>query len=775
MPRTEDARLVRGFGRYTDDVDVQRPAFLYVVRSPHAAARIRAIDASAARAAPGVLAVLTGTDVLKENFAPFNTRVRRTRANGEANFVPPYRPLAVDYAPHAGDPVAAVIAETVLQAKDAAELVAIDYDVLPAVTDTARAASPDAPVVWPGQEDNCCFVYRLGDKAASDRAFAQAAHVVRERFVITRMTTNAMEARNAVGQYDRNEDRYILHSGLQSPHAMRQEIANVFRLPANRFRVVSPDVGGAFGMKGSLYPEQILVLWAARVTGRPVKWMAERSEGFTSDHQARDNISDVELALDRKGRFLALRVNTIANLGAYLALNGLHSSTNNLGGLAGVYTIRAFDVAVTGVFSNTLPTCPFRGAGRPEASYCIERIIDIAARKLGISPPELRRRNMIPASAMPYKTGLVYTYDTGDFETVMDKCLEGADWQGFEKRRAQARRRGMLRGIGMACVIEIAGGPQNMPLEEAVEIRFDATGSVMLLVGGHSHGQGHETVYKQFATEFLGLDWDDVRVVYGDTDVVFHGRGTFGSRTMMAGGTAFVRAAERIVERGKKIAAHLLEADAADIEFTDGAFVVAGTDRRIALPEVAKASFNIARMPADTELGLQSTANVAPSGAAFPNGCHVCEIEIDPETGVSRIERYTVIDDVGRVINPLLLDGQIHGGVAQGAGQALLEEIVFDPDDGQLLSGSFMDYGMPRARHLPFMDVHSHDVPTPNNPLGVKGAGEAGTVGALPAVMNAVADALYRVGVTRIDMPAKPCNVWKAIRHCAENQQNGVL
>ena len=762
VPRSEDARLIGGLGRYTDDVDLGPAAWLYLVRSPHAAARIVGIDAEAARNAPGVLAVLTGADVVAANIGTLPSRVQRHNANGEPNFVPPYYPLAVDVAPHSGVAVAAVIAETLAQAKDAAELIEIDYEVLPAVTDTGQCLEADAPVVWDGQGDNRCFVFRLGDKAAAADAFARADHVVRDRLVITRMTTNSIEPRNALGHYTAKDGRYALYSSLQSPHTIQREIAAIFREPANRFRVVAHDVGGSFGMKGSVYPEQVLVLWASRLTGRPVKWVAERSEGFLSDHQARDNISEVALALDRDGRFLALRVETIANVGAYIALNGLHSSTNNLGGLAGVYRIPAFDVAVTGVFSHTPPTCPFRGAGRPEASYCIERIIDLAARELKLDPAELRRRNLIPASAMPYKTGLVYTYDCGEFEAVMDRCLETADWPSFDRRRRDSESRGLLRGIGIACVIEIAGGPQGMPMEEAVEIRFDSGGSCTIVSGSHSHGQGHETVLKQFAAQYLGLVPDQVRIVSGDTDEVAHGRGSFGSRTMMAAGTAFATAAQRVIDRGKKVAAHLLEVGEGDIDFADGSFNVAGTDLKMALPDVARASYLPARMPRGADFGLDAKATVTPRDATFPNGCHICEVEIDPETGVTKLVAYTVVDDVGNVMNPLLLKGQLHGGIAQGVGQALMERIAYA--DGQLVTGSFMDYGMPRATHLPFFDVVSHAVPTETNPLGAKGAGEAGTVGALPAVMNAVADALYRQGVSRIDMPATPGNVWSALQ-----------
>jgi len=766
VTRSEDARLTGGLGRYTDDIDLGGAAALYLVRSPHAAARILSIDTEAARAAEGVLAVLTGADVVAANIGTLPSRVQRHKANGEQNFVPPYYPLAVDVAPHSGVAVVAVVAETLAQAKDAAELVVVDYEVLPEITDTARCLDADAPVVWDGQGDNRCFVFRLGDKAAAEAAFARADHVVRDRLVITRMTTNSIEPRNALGHYTAKDGRYALYSSLQSPHTIQREVAAIFHEPANRFRVVAHDVGGSFGMKGSVYPEQVLVLWASRLTGRPVKWVAERSEGFLSDHQARDNISDVALALDKDGRFLALRVETIANIGAYIALNGLHSSTNNLGGLAGVYRIPAFDVAVTGVFSHTPPTCPFRGAGRPEASYCIERIIDLAARELKLDPAELRRRNLIPASAMPYKTGLVYTYDCGEFETVMNRCLEAADWTGFDKRRRASETRGLLRGIGIACVIEIAGGPQGMPMEEAVEIRFDSGGSCTIVSGSHSHGQGHETVLKQFAAQYLGLTPDQVRIVSGDTDEVAHGRGSFGSRTMMAAGTAFATAAQRVIDRGKKVAAHLLEVGEGDIEFSSGAFVVPGTDLKIALPEVARASYLPARMPRDMDFGLDAKAVVTPRDATFPNGCHICEVEIDPDTGVTRLVAYTVVDDVGQVMNPLLLKGQLHGGIAQGVGQALMEHIAYA--DGQLVTGSFMDYGMPRASHLPSFDVVSHAVPTATNPLGAKGAGEAGTVGALPAVMNAVADALYRKGVPRIDMPATAQNVWAALQNARQ-------
>lgn len=764
VPRVEDAPLLQGLGRYTDDIALPGQCHLHVLRSPHAAARIRGMDTLRARAVPGVIAVLTGEDLTKENFAPFNSRIARQRPDGSPNPVPPFRALAIERVRHVGEPVAAIIAETTHQAKDAAERIEVDYQGLPAIVDAVMALDPASPPVWDEVPDNLCFLYELGDRAAVAAAFARAHHVARRRLAIPRVTSNPMEGRAALASFDRRENRYTLRAGLQSPHAMRQEIAHVFRLPANRFRVVAPDVGGAFGMKASLHPELILVLWASRLCDRPVKWAAERTEGLISDHQARDNVSDVELALDAEGRFLALRVSTTANLGAYLALMGIHVPTNNLGGLAGVYTIPAFDVSVKGVFTNTLPTCPYRGAGRPEASYCIERIIDISAHELGIDRAELRRRNMIAPRAMPYRTALVYTYDVGEFEAVMTKCMAAAGWASFEARRAEARRRGKLRGIGIACVIELAGGPYERPMEESSEIRFDATGAVTILAGSHSQGQGHATAFRQFASEFLGLEWDGVRVVCGDTDAVYHGRGTWGSRTMMAGGTAFVAAANQVIARGKELAGHLLEASPRDIDFSDGRFSVVGSDRGVGWQELATASFHIRRLPAGAEVGLSGAALIGTSAATFPNGCHICEVEIDPDTGATTMVAYHVVDDVGREINPLLLKGQIHGGIAQGAGQALLEQFVYDAESGQIQSGSFMDYGMPRADDFCSFDVGGHNVPTATNPLGVKGAGEAGTVGALPAVVSAVCDALRPLGVVHVDMPATPEKVWRAIK-----------
>lgn len=764
LPRTEDFRLLRGSGRYTDDIRLPGQAYLYILRSPHAAAKINGIDISAAATAPGVLAVLTGADALADGLGTFPSRMKMKRRDGRPNFEPPFRVLAVDRVHLVGDPVVAIVAESVAQAKDAAELVNIDYDMLLSVTATADAVKPGAATVWDEQPDNVCFVAEFGNKAGVEAGFAKAAHIAKLDLAINRVSANSMEPRAAIGLYDPADDRYTLYASLQSPHLMRTHLTqNIFKIPETKLRVVAPDVGGAFGMKGSPYPEQALVLWAAKRVGRPVKWISERSEALVSDNHARDNIAHVELALDRDGKFLALRVANTVNLGAYLAFNGIHCGVNNIGGLSGVYTTPAIHLTVTGVFTNTNSTAPYRGAGRPEASYMVERVIDQAAREMAIDPAELRRRNLIPAEAMPYNTGFVFTYDSGEFEHNQAAVLKMADWAGFEARRSAAKARGKLRGIGMAHVIEIAGGPAPVPTDEFAEVRFDPAGGCTLILGTHNHGQGHETSFRQIAHELLGLDPARIDVRFGDTDVAAHGRGTFGSRSISVGGAALMRAAEKIVAKGKKIAAHVLEAAEADIEFTDGKFAVAGTDKAVDIVSVAKTSFLGAQLPRGMEPGLIESAILTPPGPTFPNGCHVCEVEIDRDTGVTEIVGYWVVDDVGVMINPLLVKGQIHGGIVQGAGQVLLENVAYDPESGQMLSGSFMDYGMPRASDFPSFEVKSHEVPAKTNPLGIKGAGEAGTVGALPATMNAIVDALRPLGIHNLEMPATPQRIWQAI------------
>ena len=771
LPRSEDARLLRGQGRYTDDAVYAGQCHMVVVRSPYANARINSIDTTAARHAPGVIAVLTGADADADGIGTLHTVVQRHKADGSAMARPPYRVLALDQVRFVGDALALVVAQTLYQARDAAELLVIDYQPLPAVTDIVEALRPGAPAVWPELvADNVAFVFSLGDKAAVDKVFATAPRTSRVDFRISRVSANSLEPRNAIAQFDANEERYTLYAGVQNPHRLRTELAEkTLGIPATRLRVVSADVGGAFGMKGGTNPELVLALWAARRTARTVRWQADRSESFMSDYHARDNVSAAELALSADGEFLALRVRTIANLGAYLGFNTPHSSTNNLGGLAGTYRTPVIHTDVRGVYTHTQPTAPYRGAGRPEASFAIERVIDRAAAEHGFDPVQLRQRNLISQQDMPFKTGLVFTYDSGDFDGNMRRAMALADRDGFAARREHTKAAGRLRGFGVANAIEIAGGPQGTPNEEACELRFDPNGGLSVLIGTHNHGQGHETVFRQIVVETLGVDPRKVAVLYGDTDTVLHGKGTFGSRSVSAGGAALLRAGDKIIARGRRIAAHLLEADAADIEFADGSFRVAGTDRVLHIEAIARASFEAGKLPAELEMGLIESAIVSAKDATFPNGCHACEVAVDPDTGVVKVLSYVVVDDVGTVINPLLLKGQIHGGVAQGLGQVLGEAIVYDPHSGQLLSGSFMDYMMPRADDLPFMQVESKPVPTLNNPLGAKGAGEAGTVGALPAIVNAVIDALQPLGITHLDMPLTPQIVWRAIQQATRS------
>lgn len=763
--RSEDLRLVTGAGCFTDDMALPRQAFLHVLRSPHAAARIRGMDTRNAEAVDGVVGILTGQDAVADGLGGFTSAYVRHRPDGSPGFEPFFPVLGHVRVNHAGFPVAAVIAETADIAQDAAEKIEVDYETLPAVIDGPDALLPDAPKVWDEAEDNISFLYKLGDKEAVDAAFAGAHHIASLDFRVTRVSASPLEGRNAIGDWDPREQRYTLYLGCQAPHRTRAELArSVLKIPQSRLRVVAPDVGGAFGMKNGGYPEWALVLWAARRFGRPVRWQATRSESFLSDCHARDNHSTAELALDAAGNFLALRVTTLANLGAYLAASTKHCPTNNLGGLAGTYRTPHIYAHVTGVFSNTNPTSAYRGAGRPEASYAIERVIDHAAREMGIDRIELRRRNMIPPEAMPFKTGLVFTYDSGEFEKNMDAALELSRWATFEDRRREAAARGMLRGIGLASVIEIAGGPSPTPYEEGADIRIDAEGGAQVLVGSHSQGQGLETVFAQIVHDALGIPFHDIRVSSGDTDRIYFGAGTFGSRSAAAGGTALREACERILAKARRIAAHALEADEAEIEVAGGTFAVRGANRYLTLAEIADLSFKRDRLPAELELGLNASAIVAAPKPTFPNSCHVAEVEIDPATGTLELVGYWVAEDVGRVLNPMIVKGQVHGGIAQGLGQALMEEIVFDGGTGQLLTGSFLDYGMPRAGDMPPIAIESNEVPTTANPLGVKGAGESGTVGSIPAVMNAVNDALTPLGVASFDMPATPERIWRAIR-----------
>ena len=763
--REEDPRLLTGRGLFVNDVNLPRQAYTYILRSPYAHAAINAIDTDAAKAAPGVLAVFVGADVVADGLGFPGLPAKWKRPDGEPMKYRPQPPLATDRVRYVGDPVAMVIADTLNEARDAAELIDVDFDILDSITDTAQTVEADVPLVWDDYPDNIAGLFQSGDADSANAAIDGAAHVIKRRFKISRVFANYMEPRGAIGDYDPREDRYTLHADVQYPHRVRQLLAEkIFGIPEQNIRVVSRDVGGGFGTKGWQYAEHRLTLWASRKVGRPVKWAADRSEAIQGDEHGRDNVTDAELAFDANGEIVGLRVRTIANIGAYLsAIRNLLSVFSNVGTLIGVYDIPAAHVAVTCVHSNTSPTAPYRGAGRPEATFVIERMLDEAARELGFDPAELRARNMIASDAMPVKTALGLTYDCGAFTENQAEALRLADYAGFEARKAASKANGMLRGIGIANPIERSASPSP----DFAEVRFSTDGSTTILMGTKSQGQGHETVYKQIVGEHLGLDFDDIRVIDGDTDRVAFGIGTMGSRSTVIGGSALYYASEKIEQKARKIAAHQLEASEADIEFTGGIFRVSGTDREITLKDVAKASFMPAKLPAGVEPGLFETATFAPDQDTYPNGSHVCEVEIDPDTGAIKIQGYKVVDDVGVMINPTIVKGQIHGGIAQGVGQILMEQIVYDRDSGQLLSGSFMDYAMPRADNFGDIEIASNEIPTKRNPLGVKGAGEAGTVGAMPAMMNAIINALSDVGVTSLDMPATPDRVWRAIRDAA--------
>jgi carbon-monoxide dehydrogenase large subunit len=764
VPRFEDPRLLRGGGRYTDDINLPGQARGYVLRSPHAHARIRAIDTAAARAAPGVLAVYTGADWAADGlgYMPCMAAILipLKRGDGQPIYVPERPPLVRDRARFVGDYVAFVVAETLDQAKDAAELIEVDYEPLPAVTDAAAAAAPDAPAVWDECGDNVCFVQRMGNKDKVDAIFDAADHVTAFDLPVSRLAQNPMETRAALGAYDRFNDRYTLYSGTQAPHDTRNFLAeHVMKLPIAKLRVVSPDMGGGFGLRGSVFPEHALVLWAAKKLGRPVKWVADRSEHFLADDQGRDCRLHVELALGRDGEFQAIRVSSLAALGAYAGFFGPAPTFGNMGGVAGVYRTPAIYAEVRGMFLNTVPTGPYRGAGRPEAALMIELAVERAARELGIDRVEIRRRNMIPPDAMPFQTGLSFVYDSGRFEENMDKALALADADGFAARKAESEKRGRLRGLGIANAIEQSASM----FDEGAEIRFAQDGSATVLMGTHSHGQGHETVFRQLLADKLGLEMEQIRYVQGDTDAIRHGHGTFGSRSAGLAGGALALAADRIIEKGKLLTAQHFETAVEDIVFDDGIFAVGGTDKMLSLTALARMSYAYATLPPGMDTGLSAAATFSHKAPTFPNGCHVCEVEIDPETGTVTIDRYVVVDDVGTVMNPLLLKGQIQGGVVQGASQITLEQVRWEPGSGQLLTGSFMDYAMPRASDVPMIEVETNPVPTPTNPLGIKGAGEAGTVGGLPCVMIAVQDALWPLGIDKVDMPATPEKLWRAL------------
>lgn len=762
--REEDNRLTTGGGRYTNDLRFDNEAHMAVVRSPFASARILSVDTSAALEMPGVLAVFTGADATAAGFGTIEPMPRFKKPDGSDMFITPFRVLAEDRVRFVGDVVAVVVAETAFEAEDARDAILVDYEELPAVTDIGEAAKDGAPLVWDEVPGNVAFRHLVGDKAAVDAGFAAADHVTELTFRITRLTACAMEPRAAIGEYDKATDSYTLHVGTQAVHTLRDYTAKQLGgIDKEKIRVVTRDVGGSFGMKSAPMPEYPLLLWMSRLTGRPVRWLASRNESFLGDPHARDNLTTAALALDKEGRFLAMRVKTLANQGAYFNRMTPQASTGNIGGLAGVYRTPAIHVTVDGMHTHTQPTTPYRGAGRPESTFAIERLIDIAAMELGLDRVEIRRRNMIRPEEMPFKTGLTYTYDSGDFPAILDETLAAADWSGFSARREESASRGLLRGIGITNPIEIAGGPFGKPFSEFAEIRFAPDGSAKLYMGSQEMGQGFNSTFKMMAKDMLGFRDDQFAVVTGDTEQVADGVGSFGSRTMCTGGTALYRAAEEVKRKALELASEELEAAPEDIVFEDGTFRVAGTDASIHLHELA------AKAPDR----LTSAVKEAPENCTFPNGCHICEVEIDPETGKTDLVSYVVTDDVGTVVNPMLVKGQIHGGIAQGYGQAVGETIRYD-DSGQIITGSFMDYQMPRGADLPSIEVISHPVPTPVNPLGVKGAGEAGTVGGLPVVINAIVHALEPYGVKHIEMPATPERIWQAIEAAKRDQAAGT-
>src|SRR3954468_15244591 len=764
VKRFEDQTLIAGKGRYTNDIKLDNMTQAYVLRSPAAHANIRKIDATTARGMPGVLLGLTGDDVKADGLGDVPCHAPLNNKDGSPRHDTPRPALAVGRVRHAGQPVALIVAETLAQAQDAAEAIEIEYETLPSVTDARAGLEKGAPQLFDSIPGNLVFDWDndTSDFAATDAAFAKAAHVTTLDLVNNRVVANSMEPRNAIGDYDAASGRPVLYTATQGSHFVRDPLAEaVLKVPKEKLRVVTPpNVGGGFGMKAFVYPEQALVVWAAGKLKRPVHWQSDRSEAFLSDNQGRDHFTKAELALDARGKFLGIRVSLVANIGAYLSPMGPFIPTRSTDLISGLYTTPALAINVKGVCTNTVPVCAYRGAGRPEASYLIERLVDAAARELNMTPDRIRKINLIPKKAIPYTSPTKLTFDSGEFVEIMQAGMEKADWAGFKARRKESAKRGKLRGIGMATYTERCGG--GFPETASIEFKDDR---VELVMGNQEYGTGLVTSYKQVVSERLGIDADQIDVIYGDSDRSPRGL-TGGWRALPVGGSALHEASLRIIDKGKQIAANLLEASAADIEFGDGEFRIVGTDRHVDLFAVAEAAKDPSRLPPGMTAGLDVTQVQNPSAATFPNGCHIAEVEVDPDSGITTILRYTVVDDFGEVINPLLLEGQVHGGVVQGIGQALLEETVYD-ESGQLLTGTFMDYAMPRADNLPNFSFSTRNVRCTANPLGIKGAGEAGAIGAPSAVINAIVDALAARGVRHIDMPATPSRVWQALHAAA--------
>jgi carbon-monoxide dehydrogenase large subunit len=775
VKRKEDRRFLLGKGNYTDDMTLPNQSYAVFVRSMYAHAKLGKIDTAAAKAAPGVIAVFTGDDIAADGLGGLPCGWLIKSKDGSNMIEPPHPALAQGKVRHVGDPVAMVVATTRAAAKAAAGLVDVSYDVLPAVGQLADAVKPGAPQLFDEAPGNQCYDWHIGDPAPVDAAFAKAAHVVELDLTNNRLAPNAIEPRCAIGHYEMANDHYTLYTTSQNPHVIRLLMcAFTLHIPEHKLRVVAPDVGGGFGSKIFHYAEELMVTWASKKVDRPVKWTSDRSEAFLSDAHGRDHISKAKLALDASGKFLALKVSTLANLGAYLSTFGSSVPTYLYATLlSGPYDLPAIYAEVKALFTNTVPVDAYRGAGRPEAAYLLERLVDKAARQLKMDRVELRRKNLIRTDQFPYQTAVALQYDIGDYQSTLELALEKNDVKNYDKRKAASAAKGKLRGWGCSTYIEACGiAPSAIAgalgaragLYEAATIRVNPTGSVTVFTGTHSHGQGHETTFAQLVAEKLGVAIENVDVVHGDTDRVLFGMGTYGSRSAAVGGSAAMKALDKIIDKGKKIAAHLLEASAGDIEFKDGNFRVVGTDRVKAFGEVAFTAYVPHNYPIETlEPGLEENAYYDPKNFTFPGGCHIVEVEIDPDTGVVDVVDVAIADDVGTIINPMIVDGQAHGGLAQGIGQALFEEVRYD-SDGQLTNGSYMDYCMPRAADLPSFKVGNHVTACTHNPIGVKGVGECGAIGVPPAVINAVLDALAPLGVTDISMPATPEKVWRAIQ-----------
>ncbi len=768
--RKEDFRFITGKGQYTDDVSRPGQAHIYFVRSPHAHAKIKRIDTKSAAGMPGVVGVVTGAEFAESKLGNLICGWTVLSKDGSPMKMAPHPALAVGKACHVGDAVAVVVADTLAQAKDAAEKIAVDYEVLSAVVDSTKAAAKGAPLIHDAAPNNTIYNWHLGDHEATAAAFKGAKHVTKLEFINNRLVPNAMEPRAALAEYDSGTQNLTLWNATQNPHVARLVIsAFVGIAPENKLRVIAPDVGGGFGSKIFIYPEEVVCLWAARQFNRPVKWTAERSESFISDAHGRDHVTTAELALDADHKITGLRAKTVANLGAYMSTFSSAVPTFLYATLlSGQYAIPHIYAEVDAVYTNTVPVDAYRGAGRPEATFVVERLVEAAARELNVDPTDLRKKNFV--KTFPYQTAVASLYDAGDYNASLQKALQIHDYKGFGKRKRESEKNGKLRGIGFATYLEACGvAPSSLVgqlgagvgLWESAEVRVNPTGSVELLTGCHAHGQGHETTFAQLVAERLGIGIDQVNVVHGDTDKVQFGMGTYGSRSGAVGMSAIVKALDKVEAKAKKIAAHLLEAAEGDIVFKDGKFTVAGTDKSVAWGELALAAYVAHKFPtSEIEPGLKEAAFYDPTNFTFPAGCHICEVEIDPETGETEVIGWTAVDDFGTVINPMIVEGQVHGGVAQGVGQALLEHTVYN-DSGQLVSGSYMDYAMPRADNLPSLKVDMTVTKCPSNPLGIKGCGEAGAIAAPAAVMNAITNAL---GTEKIDMPATPATVWSTIQ-----------